>query len=272
MSLTPPEKEPTVYNKADYIAFGCIGTIISLIISAVLIALFVSSSFYRAGLFRTALSPLIVDAPLPEDERLQIQNDLDQVLEAYRDGDVTLEELQILAADLSSSPTLLAGATAGAYHVHIEASTLGQKERENARRTLYEFARQGMNGEIDPKIVERIGRLLQEKSPKGGWLWKSDLSGDEIRLLIDEAEEALLDMHDNRPDVSEQGTDSSAADEATLGEVEVTHEPGSQVVEPEPLVIEDGGAAEPDELVFPDVSRALADEINAKLGEEIIKP
>lgn len=265
MSLTPPEKEPTEYNKADYIAFGCITGIISLIVALVLTAFFVTSDVYRKSLFRTALSPLIHDAPLPTDERDEIQDDLDQVLEAFDDGKVTLDQLQELAEHLSGSPVLLAGAVAGVYDLHIQPSTLGDNERLEAKRTLYNFTDAAINGRIDAGIIQRVGRMLQAKSKTGGWLWKSDLTLDEARNVVEEAREALDNI--DSPDFSRQGLDTSAPDETTMGEVNVTDD---QQRAPPAQASESGKSSE--ELEFPDVSAALAEEVNELLGKDIIKP
>ena len=300
MSLTEPQDQPTQYTKADYLAFGCITGIISLVVALLLTAFFVTSDLYRAALFRTALTPLIHEAPLPTTERDQIEADLDQVLAAYDDGEVTLKQLQGLAEHLSQSPVLFSGAVAGAYDLYIKPSTMGDEERRHAQRTLYRFAEAGINGRLDVGMIQRVGRLMQSQSPKGGWLWKKDITLEELRLLVREAEAALADAQRGPRLTEGNGVDTSEADETSIGEVDLgagetsgpkadgaadtvsdndAAETAFDTLSAEKTVSDtasrfdpSGAAADLEDPEFPDVSRALAGEVNVFLGEEIITP
>lgn len=229
--LAPEHKPEPKYNTADYIAFGCLTTVVSLVLAAAIIALLISTRTFRADLFRDAVGPAIDNAPMIADHKQQLKDDLDQVLEAYRAEQFEIEELQELAQWFSTSEYLIAGAVYGLGQEQVLNTSWPTAEKLRAQQAFTIYAHLVLAGAIDEKTNERIARKLQEESPRGGWSWVTEYNDALLQTLLDEI--------DAQPAVVERLAAMEADEES--------------------------------ELPVPDVPTVIAKAINARLNAEVIK-
>lgn len=182
---TPSKPDHTGRN----VLVGCLITFVVVCILAVVgVAMLVSWFKHNAGqlganLARSAVVGAIQQSELPEAERKGIIEQVDRVTDAFKAGDLTLDEVSAVFDQIIASPIMQIGLL---YHIeerHIKKSKdLTDEEKSDAIRQIERMARGMVEGAIAPGAVEPV--IAPLRNPQTNEI-KPSPTADELREFVE---------------------------------------------------------------------------------------
>ena len=181
-----------------YLGIGCLAVVLIVVVAGVVGGIIVANNWrgWIAAPTRQAITELIDDSSLPEDQKAGILAEADAFIAAFEAGDVTVEELGRVAEELAQSPI---AAMIGAYVIdeqYIGSSGLPEEEKEAGRYQLRRAARGVYEELIDPNDLNNLldplepdpGESQETRIDAGNFVIvlasPSDVDDEEVRELI----------------------------------------------------------------------------------------
>lgn len=111
---------------------------------------------WAADGIESAMKQLAANADLGDEERAQVETELQRFVEAFRRGDVTFAELGQVAQAVSKSPLIPAAVLYGARTQYLQPSGLSDEEKTAGSLELSRLARGVYEGSIEPSLLAKV--------------------------------------------------------------------------------------------------------------------
>jgi hypothetical protein len=243
------EKPPRGWGRTCLV--GCLWT---LAVLAVVVTIF---GFWAAprlrGWFATigsqAIKQSIQAANLPQQEKEELGVEIDRVADAFRQGQLSTEQVASILTMIAQSPLAGAIAVAVADAQYFDASGLSDDEKAAGRITLQRFTLGALDERIPEAKRDEVLALIGDKDEGGNWRLRDRVSDEELRAFLTKAQaEAdaagiepqppMVDLSDELKRIVDQAlADPDALAEAMPGDVDAIPEADAdeplEPVEPE---------------------------------------
>jgi hypothetical protein len=127
---------------------------------------------------------MVNESDLPQQEKDEIEVQVNRVADAIRDGDMSLEQMGEIFEKLTQSPVMITIIVSTAHAKYINQSGLTEDEKAQAKTTVHRFVRGAMDGTIDEPSVEATLQHIGERQPNGGWQLKDRVTDEELRAFL----------------------------------------------------------------------------------------
>jgi hypothetical protein len=127
---------------------------------------------------------IVNESDLPQQEKDEIEIQVDRVADAIRDGDMSFEQMGAIFEKLTRSPVLSTIIVSTADAKYINKSGLTDDEKAQARATVHRFVRGAMDGKIDEASVEQALEHIGDRQPDGRWQLKDSVTDEELRAFL----------------------------------------------------------------------------------------
>lgn len=202
---------------------GCLGVVLVLAILGAIGGYFVVQKI--PDFTRQTIAKAIDESDLKPEDKQMVMQQVDRLVEGYKDGKVDLQKLRKFAKDFVQSPLMDLLIAFGAKVKYIEKSGLTPEEKAEAERTLHRVAR----GVIEEKISqEKLDIALNHISNEVGQSrqFKEEVTDEELRAFLNEckrlADEAMVPDEDLEVDI---GGELKKLVDKTLGEAQDANQP-----------------------------------------------
>lgn len=169
-------------------ATGCLIAIIVVVLIIVGGGIYVAKNFksWAAAGITAAMSMMIEESDLPDMEKSEIVEILNQIKEEYLVGDISLEELGQILEAMADCPAIAMGIVVQFEASYVESSSLSDGEKNDATLALNRFAQGLTSGVIGWEEIEAIVVPISETNAEGDITLK-----EPARVTDDEIREAL---------------------------------------------------------------------------------
>ena len=178
-----------------YLLFGCLGFffILLLLCGGAGVYFYYNAGTMVAGLARTVIVEMVNQSELTAEDKQQVIAQVDRVIDAYKAGRLTTQDMEKVAQELQKSPLPVMFMTYAAKAKYIDQSGMTDAEKQAANQALMRFGR----GVIDKKISESDAQALfdsvTEPGPGNDKKLKDSLTDQELRDLIAKAKKLADD-------------------------------------------------------------------------------
>ncbi len=166
---SPTQKNSDLIAQRHGFASGCLIAVVVVVLIIVGAGIFVAKNFksWAAEGITAAMSMMIEESDLPEVERSEIIEILNQVKEEYLAGDITIEELGHILEAMTSCPAIAMGIVIQFEASYVAISSLSDGEKNEATLALNRFAQGLTNGLIGWEEIEDIIAPISETDAEG---------------------------------------------------------------------------------------------------------
>ncbi|UCG04850.1 MAG: hypothetical protein JSV83_13060 [Desulfobacterales bacterium] len=185
---SPTQKNSDLIAQRHGFASGCLIAVVVVVLIIVGAGIFVAKNFksWAAEGITAAMSMMIEESDLPEVERFEIIEILNQVKEEYLAGDITIEELGHILEAMTSCPAIAMGIVIQFEASYVAISSLSDGEKNEATLALNRFAQGLTNGLVGWEEIEDIIAPISETDAEGKQTLKDpgSVTDDEIREAL----------------------------------------------------------------------------------------
>jgi len=167
---------------------GCL--IVLLILAALACGLgyyaYVNMGVWVTNFLEEMLVQVIDESELPPEQKEGMKKQISRVATAYRDGDITFEQVTQIGEKLGQSPVFMAIAVETAKFSYINPSGLSDEEKAEATKQLNRVAHGTFEKKINEEELQDLmdGRIA-DRGPDGNLEFREKVSDDQLRELID---------------------------------------------------------------------------------------
>lgn len=170
---------------------GCLIVVVVLVILTIISGWFVSQNWrgWAATFVRSTLEETLNESGLPEDEKQQIQEQVDRVVAAFEEGQLTEEQVNTLLDELAESPL---AASVVAYTIekkYFDSSGLTDEEKEAGKTTLRRCVRGWMDDDLTDEDIDAVLTHIGTKDDDGNWELHDEVTDDELKAFLADAKE-----------------------------------------------------------------------------------
>jgi hypothetical protein len=180
--------------RRDGLASGCLIAIIVSLAVVIGAGIYIASNFkhWAAEGVTLAMAVVIEESALPEEEKSEIIDILDQLKEDFQNDDITIEELGLILEAIPSCPALPIGMMIQFEASYVTASGLSDEEKIQANLTLNRFAQALSAGTISWEEAHEVSQPLTYVAADGKEKLKEpgEITDDEIREALAAAKQA----------------------------------------------------------------------------------
>jgi hypothetical protein len=169
-------------------ATGCLIAVIVAVLILVGGGVHVAKNFksWAAAGITAAMTMMIEQSELPEGEKTEIVEILNQAKEEYLAGDISLDELGKVLEAMADCPAIAMGIVVQFEGSYVQSSNLSDGEKNDARLTLNRFAQGLTSGAIGWEEIEGIVAPISERNAEGDMTLKEParVADAEIREVL----------------------------------------------------------------------------------------
>jgi hypothetical protein len=180
--------------RREGLASGCLIAIIVTVVILIGAGIYIASNFkhWAAEGVTVAMILLIEETALPDEEKSEIIDILNQLKEDFQNDDITLEELGLILQAIPSCPALTIGMMIQFEASYVKLSNLSNEEMIEANLTLNRFAQGLSNGSITWEEAHEVSEPLTTINAEGKQTLKEpgEITDDEIRQVLAAAKQA----------------------------------------------------------------------------------
>ena len=185
------------HNNEQGIATGCLVVIIAAILIFTAIGVYVAKNYqtWLAHGIAAGMHALIDNSDLPQHEKSEISEIIDQLKTDFLMGDISLAELGLILEGIGSSPALPIGLIIQFEQSYVVPSGLNSGEKLQANFTLNRLARGISEDQISWENVDEILAPISDPGEDGNQHLRSpsEVSDDDIREVLATVQE-VVDM------------------------------------------------------------------------------
>ena len=165
---------------------GClIVGVIGLIVAA--IGIYWISQNWRGVLadFGTGIVEAVIEeSELPDQEKSEIMEQFNRIAGAFREGELSGEQLALVIEQVAESPLLPSIVVQGINRKYFANSGLTEEEKEAGRTALNRFVRGMIDEKISEDSFEQAMSKIAVKQADEQWEFKDSVTDEELRELI----------------------------------------------------------------------------------------
>ena len=206
-------EEPQVERQSSALSGcmkGCLIVGVILLILAAVAVFYVMNNWrgWAADLGSQVVDLVIDESDLPEQEKVEIKEQVSRVVEAFRSGELSGEKLGVVMEEIVESPLFPSIAVAGIERRFFDSSGLTDEEKEAGRVEVKRFVRGMIDKKIPEAAFEEVMPKIADKKPNDQWELKNSVSDEELRDLIqlmkDKADAAEIPAEVDEVDPSDE--------------------------------------------------------------------
>lgn len=187
-SSPPPYAKPPRGTNWTPILLGCgaVALLVLLLCGGLIWYAVSNVKSIAANAARDALVRMIRSTELSAEDKQELITEIDRVVEEYKAGEITLEQIGRIVEELEQSPLLGAAVIFFAETKYVQPSGLSDEEKAEARRTLQRVARGIHEGQLKMEQLEAPMQHIQRTGPDGQQELKEKLTDEELRQFLAE--------------------------------------------------------------------------------------
>lgn len=138
--------------------------------------------------FTTLMVEQGIDASqLPAEEKAEIKVQVERVADAFRNRELTGEQLGLIMQKIAQSPLLPSLMVAAIDAAYIQKSGLAAEEKTAANETLQRFLRGMIEEKIDQQGIDAAMTHVAVRQPDGNWQPRETVTDAELRAFLEAA-------------------------------------------------------------------------------------
>jgi hypothetical protein len=182
-------------NNDQGVAAGCLVVIIAAILIFAAIGVYVGNNYqtWFAHGIAAGMHALIDNSDLPQHEKSEISEIIDQLKNDFLVGDISLAELGLILEGIGSSPALPIGLVTQFEQSYVVPSGLNSDEKLQANINLNRLARGISGDQINWENVDEILAPISDPGEDGNLHLRSpaEVSDDDIREVLATVQEVV---------------------------------------------------------------------------------
>jgi hypothetical protein len=184
-----PEAEKKPRSWLSTCLIGCLVIAVVGLVIAVIAGYWVSQNWrdWTATAGAQGVMQAVNASDLPQQEKQEIELEVNRVAEAFRDGEISVEQVGQIIERLSQSPLMGSIIVTAADVKYINQSGLTEEEKDQGRNSLRRFVRGVVDGKIGESEVEATLAHIADRQQGGGWQLRDRVTDDELRAFLNTA-------------------------------------------------------------------------------------
>jgi hypothetical protein len=190
--LYDPQQQPPKRSGWQNCLIGCLVVCGGIGLLVVIFAIWVAYNWrnWAATGVSEVAKQAIAESDLPAEEKVEIQAQVDRVAGAFRDGQMSMEQLGLLIEKLVQSPLMTSLMVTVVDTKYLDKSGLNDEEKAAGRVTLQRFTRGAVDEKIPQPEIDAVVDMVGTRDPDGGFELKETLTDDELRAFFAAAKDA----------------------------------------------------------------------------------
>ncbi|HRX79084.1 MAG: hypothetical protein H6821_00355 [Planctomycetaceae bacterium] len=135
---------------------------------------------------RNAIVSGIEGSDLTDEDKQIVTEQVDRVVDEYKAGRVSIEQLVEISQELSNSPLLTLMMAMAAEEAYVKPSGLSDEEKEQAERTFERVARGVFEKQIETDELNTAMDFVSTVDSNGNRQFKSPVADEDLRLMLAE--------------------------------------------------------------------------------------
>ncbi|MBI2477704.1 MAG: hypothetical protein HYV60_03370 [Planctomycetia bacterium] len=135
---------------------------------------------------RDAIVSGIEGSDLTAEDKQIVTEQVDRVVDDYKAGKITMQQLGEIAQELSESPLLPLMMAMAAEEAYVKPSGLSDEEKEQAERTFQRVARGVFEKQIDTDELNTALDFVSTADANGNRQFKNPVTDEDLRLMLTE--------------------------------------------------------------------------------------
>lgn len=219
MSPEPTGPSPNKGCGMGTCLLGCLGMTLVLVLLSCIGGwwLYQNAGKMIASTVRNAIVPAIEQSELTAEDKREVIAQVDRVIDAYKQGKITIEDMGRVMEELGKSPLLPLAIIYGVEEKYIKPSGLTPEEKTEARLTLQRVARGAFEQKISEQEFEPVLDAVSYQGPNNQRQLKDRLSDAELKDFLSKAKKLADDKEIPEEDYKvEIGSEIKKAVDAAL--------------------------------------------------------
>jgi hypothetical protein len=170
---------------------GCLIATVVLLLLTVLGGWYASNNWrgWAGSLGRTMVNGVLDETELPAEEKTEILEQVQRVINAFEEGSLTSAQAEDLSTQLTESPLSAPVIAFVIEKKYFDRSGLSDEEKETGRMTLRRCVRGLFDGELTEDDADAVLSHIGTKDSEGNWEFRDDVTDDKLREFLAEAKE-----------------------------------------------------------------------------------
>ena len=193
--LQPNNENTARLRNNQGVATGCLVAIIAVILIFVAVGVYIANNYqtWLAHGIAAGMHALIDNSDLPQQEKSEIIEIIDQIKDGYLAGEISLEELGLILESMGECPALPIGLVTQFEQSYVVSSGLSSEEKALANLNLNRLARGISSGQIGWEVVDEILAPISDPGEDGNQQLRSpaEVSDDDIRIVLATVQEKV---------------------------------------------------------------------------------
>lgn len=201
-----------------------VGCLISFVVLALVVAIgvyWISQNWrdLASSIGADALKEGINATELPEQEKADIEVQIDRLAVELREGRLTGRQMQFIVEQVAESPLMTIIVASAIEKKYVANSGLEEAEKVEGRQTIRRFLRGSIDGKINQAGIDAAMQHVATRKDENNWELKGRVSDEDLRSFLIEAkkqaDDAEIPMEADDIDPSDEF--ERIVDEAMLG-------------------------------------------------------
>ena len=134
-----------------------------------------------------AAKQAITESQLPEEEKVEINAQVDRVANGFREDKISMEKMAELLQKFANSPLMTSVVASVIDTQYLEKSGLTPEEKLEGKKTLRRFLRGAVDHKIDQQGIDAAMMHVADKKPDGQWKIRTQISDDDLKKFLETA-------------------------------------------------------------------------------------
>lgn len=173
-----------------------------LVVLAIVIAIIAGIAIYvglhwkgwAADVMQQATTAIVNESGLPQDQKSQILSDVQKLGNDFKDGKVSLDQMQKVGVAIAESPLIHLAGVQAARQKYIEPSDMKPEEKAAANLALQRFARGVFENKIPKEAIDDVVKPITTLKPDGKWELKAKPTRQELDQFVANAKAKADDV------------------------------------------------------------------------------
>jgi hypothetical protein len=229
--------------------FGCLIVAVIFVVLAGIAAYWISQNWrgWTARVLSEGINQSIDQSDLPPQEKDEIKVQVRRVADAFRNKQISNEQMGQLLQELMESPILSIFIVQAAEAKYLDPSGLNEGEKAEARITIQRFTRGAIEDKIDQPSVDAALDHIADPQENGGWQLRDQVSDDELRAFL-----AVAKGEADKAEILEEPVDFDPSDEIKrIIDKAMGEKQAEEPLTDEPPQVEEPPADQPSEVAEP---------------------
>jgi hypothetical protein len=190
--------------------FGCLIVAVIFVVLAGIAAYWVAQNWrgWTAHLLSEGINQSIDQSDLPPQEKDEIKVQVRRVADAFRNKQISNEQMGQLLQELMESPILAIFIVQAAEAKYLDPSGLNEEEKADARITIQRFTRGAIERKIEQASVDAALDHIADPQENGGWQLRDQVTDAELRAFL-----AVAKAEADKANIPEEPVDFDPSEE-----------------------------------------------------------